>query len=82
MLITNIIIALLIGGIAGWLAGLIKRGEGFGLFGNIGIGIVGGILGSLLFSLLGVEDVNFIGSIFVSTVGAILILAIANAFSK
>lgn len=42
----SIIAALIIGGIAGWLAGLIVRGAGFGLIGNIVIGIIGALLAS------------------------------------
>ena len=47
------IMFLIIGGIAGWLAGQLMKGRGFGLFGNIGIGIVGAFLGGFLFNLLG-----------------------------
>ena len=51
----GIIAALIIGGIAGWLAGLIVRGAGFGLIGNIVIGIIGALLASWLLPQLGVH---------------------------
>lgn len=77
----DIIIGLLLGGIAGWLAGLIRRGEGFGIIGNIVIGIIGGLVGSLVFGLFGLEGTNIIGSLIVSTIGAIILLAILNFFT-
>ena len=52
----GIIAALIIGGIAGWLAGLIVRGAGFGLIGNIVIGIIGALLASWLLPQLGVTS--------------------------
>lgn len=82
MLISNILISLLIGGIAGWLAGLIQRGHGFGLMTNIIIGIAGGFVGNLIFGLFGIQDTNFIGTIAVSTIGAIIVLSIASMFKK
>jgi len=78
----NILIALLIGGIAGWLASLIRGGQGFGFFGNIVLGIIGGVIGGVAFGFLGIEDTNFIGSILVSTVGAVIVLVIASFFKK
>ena len=47
---------LLIGAIAGWLAGQITRGRGFGLFGDIVIGIVGALVGGFVFSLIGLQS--------------------------
>ena len=58
----GIIAALIIGGIAGWLAGLIVRGAGFGLIGNIVIGIIGALLASWLLPQLGVQPRRRLGS--------------------
>ena len=58
----GIIAALIIGGIAGWLAGLIVRGAGFGLIGNIVIGIIGALLASWLLPQLGVQPRRGLGS--------------------
>ena len=51
---TEIIIFILIGLVAGWLAGKIMKGKGFGLIGDIIIGIIGAFIGGFLFSLLGI----------------------------
>jgi uncharacterized membrane protein YeaQ/YmgE (transglycosylase-associated protein family) len=66
---------IIVGGIAGWLAGMIMRGGGFGLFGNIAVGIVGALIGGMLF-LSRIESYGTIGAIFVSLIGAIILLAI------
>lgn len=81
-MLINILVAILIGGLAGWLAGLIRRGQGYGFFANILIGIFGSVLGSLLFWLIGVETDTFLGNLFVATLGAILLLAILNLFKR
>jgi uncharacterized membrane protein YeaQ/YmgE (transglycosylase-associated protein family) len=78
----SIIISLIIGGIAGLLAGMIRKGSGFGFFGNIVVGLVGGFVGNILFGLLGINDTNFIGSIFVSTIGAVALLFILGIFQR
>ena len=71
--------AIIIGGIAGWLAGMIMKGKGQGILMNIVIGIVGGFIGGFLFGLLGMGgDTNLIGSLVVATVGAVILLWIVN----
>ena len=50
----DIVVFLLIGLLAGWLAGKIMKGRGFGLFGNLAVGVVGALLGGLLFKLMGI----------------------------
>ena len=72
---------IIIGGIAGWLASLIM-GSRQGLLGNILIGIVGAILGGLLFGLLGLGGAGLLWSLFTATVGAVILLAIVNAFQR
>jgi uncharacterized membrane protein YeaQ/YmgE (transglycosylase-associated protein family) len=70
---------LIVGGIAGWLAGQIMRGGGFGILGNIAVGVVGAIIGGWIFGLLGLGDpTNVIGSIITAVVGAVVLLAIAG----
>ncbi|MEX1997096.1 MAG: GlsB/YeaQ/YmgE family stress response membrane protein [Candidatus Andersenbacteria bacterium] len=67
--------ALIIGAIAGWLAGLIMKGRGFGVIGNVIVGILGALLGSFLFGQLGVGGgESVIGQIIVATIGAIILL--------
>jgi uncharacterized membrane protein YeaQ/YmgE (transglycosylase-associated protein family) len=52
-----------VGAIAGWLAGKIMAGRGFGFWANAGPGILGGLIGSFVFSLLGIYAVGLIGSV-------------------
>lgn len=73
--ILEILTIVLIGGAAGWLGGMIYRGSGLGLFGNIVVGILGGALGYWLLGKLGVNlGYGILGSIFTSAIGAIIIL--------
>lgn len=74
----GIIWFLIIGLIAGWLAGKIMRGGGFGFLGNLGVGVVGAIIGGLLFRILGIAAYSLIGSLVSATVGAIVLLWIVS----
>jgi len=79
----ELLYTLLVGAIAGWLAGQIMRGRGFGLLVNILLGIVGAFIGPYIFGLLGVAFTGgILGSILVSLVGAIVVLAIAGLFNR
>lgn len=78
----SIIFSLILGGIAGWLAGIIRRGEGYGFLGNIIIGLVGGLVGSLILGWLGIEGVGIISQVVIATFGAILLLWLLNLFSR
>jgi len=83
--ITSIIIFIIIGAIAGWLAGLIMKGAGFGILGNIIVGVVGAFLGGWLIgrvlglALTGNGYVNF--GIY-GVVGAVILLFIIGLFKK
>ena len=69
--------SLIVGGVAGWLAGLIMKGQGQGVLMNIVFGIIGGVLGGWLFSLLDVQvGPGMLGSIVTATIGAVLLLFI------
>jgi uncharacterized membrane protein YeaQ/YmgE (transglycosylase-associated protein family) len=73
--LTAILIIVLIGAVAGWLAGLIVKGFGFGLLGNIVVGIVGAFVAGLLFPRLGINIGSGIaGSIVHATIGAVILL--------
>lgn len=74
----GIIAWLLVGLIAGWLAGQFMKGSGFGLIGDIVMGIIGAFIGGLLFAfLLPGSSVGLLGSVIVAFIGAVvLILAI------
>lgn len=74
---------IIIGAVAGWLAGNLMKGGGFGLLMNIILGIIGGIVGGWLFGILGLEmGGGVIGSLITSVVGAALVLFIAGLFKK
>ncbi len=70
----NLIYFLLIGLIAGWLAGKIMKGRSFGLLGDLAVGVVGAIVGGFLFNLLGLVAVGLLGSLVSATAGAIVLL--------
>jgi uncharacterized membrane protein YeaQ/YmgE (transglycosylase-associated protein family) len=74
----SILVILLVGLIAGWLAGQIVRGTGFGLIGDIAIGIVGAFIASWLFPKLGIHiaTTGLVREIIVATLGAIILLLI------
>ncbi len=80
--ITGLIIFLAIGALAGWLAGNLMKGGGFGLLGNIVVGIVGAVLGGFVFGLLGITATGMIGSIVTATAGAALLLFIVDMIKK
>ena len=63
---------IIIGIVAGFLAGKVMRGGGFGLIINLLLGILGGVLGGWVFALFGLSASGLIGSLITSTVGAIL----------
>lgn len=74
----SVVMFLFIGAVAGWLAGQIMKGSGFGLVGNIIIGIVGSFIGGMAFSMLGLSSGGVIGSIVTATVGAVVLLYISR----
>ncbi len=70
----NLVIFLLIGAVSGWLAGTLIKGGGFGLFGNMVVGIIGSVAGGFLFGVLGISANGLIGSVVTATIGAIVLL--------
>ena len=72
----SILAWIVIGAIAGWLAGLIVKGYGFGLLGNIVVGIVGAGIAGLLAPLLGLYTVSTVGNILAATLGAVILLVL------
>lgn len=80
--ITSLLIFIAIGAVAGWLAGLIMRGGGFGLIGNIVVGVVGAFVGGFAFSFLGISAGGLIGSIITAVVGAVILLFIISLIKR
>ncbi len=74
---------ILVGAIAGWLGGKIMKGKGFGILGNIFVGILGSFLGSWLLPILGVSvGSGIISTIFEATLGAIVIIFLSGMIRR
>jgi uncharacterized membrane protein YeaQ/YmgE (transglycosylase-associated protein family) len=83
--IVAVIVALVIGAIAGWLAGVIVEGGGFGLLGNMLVGIAGAFIAALLFPRLGLGLTlggGVVGAIVTSALGAIVLLVVINLLQR
>jgi len=74
MSVENLVIFLLVGVAAGWLAGRIMKGGGFGLFGDMIVGVIGAFLGGWLFGLLGISAGGLLGLLVTAFVGAVVLL--------
>ncbi|MEP7098717.1 MAG: GlsB/YeaQ/YmgE family stress response membrane protein [Dokdonella sp.] len=78
-----IVITLLIGGIAGWLAGLVVRGFGFGVLGNIVIGIIGAFIGWWLLPMLGIAlGAGIVAAIINAFIGAVVLLLLIGLIRR
>jgi len=73
----------LIGLVAGWLAGLLVKGGGFGVVGDIIVGIIGALVGGFLFSSLGISSGgSLVGAIIVATIGAIVLIFLLRLLKR
>jgi uncharacterized membrane protein YeaQ/YmgE (transglycosylase-associated protein family) len=77
----SVIAWIIIGLIAGWLAGTVSRGRGFGCIADIILGMVGAVLGGWIFSKLNIPGGGLLYSIAAATVGAVILVATARIFS-
>ena len=72
---------ILLGLVAGWLAGKVARGRGFGCIGDVLIGLIGSVIGGWIFTKLGIVNANtFLYSLAAATVGAVVLVSIAHLF--
>ena len=80
----SLIIWLVVGAIAGWLAGMVVKGGGFGLIGDIVVGIVGAFIAGWLFPLIGIPLFGgaFIGAIIDAFIGAVILLVIIRLVKR
>jgi uncharacterized membrane protein YeaQ/YmgE (transglycosylase-associated protein family) len=69
---------IVIGILAGWLAGQIMRGRGYGILIDLLLGVVGAMLGGLIFGLLGLYAAGLVGRLVVATVGAVVLIYVAR----
>ena len=77
------IVFLVIGAVAGWLAGQILKGGGFGVIGNVVVGILGALLGGWLFKVLKISiGGEWVGPIVTATVGAVVLLVLIGLMKK
>jgi uncharacterized membrane protein YeaQ/YmgE (transglycosylase-associated protein family) len=78
----SLIAWIVIGGIAGWVAGLLVEGYGFGLIGNIVIGILGAALAGALAPMLGLYTQSTFGNLIAATIGALLLLGLMGLMRR
>lgn len=79
----SLIVLVVVGAVAGWLAGQIVRGGGFGLAGNVAIGIVGAVIAGFLLPRLGVSvGGGFLASVIQATLGAVILLVLIRVIRK
>lgn len=78
----NLLVFLLIGALAGWLAGTVMKGRGFGLLGNVVVGVVGALFGGWLLPQLGVSFGGDIGLFLTAFIGAVILLAVIGVFKR
>jgi len=80
--LTSLVVFLIIGAVAGWLAGVVMKGGGFGLLGDIVVGIIGAYIGGWLFGALGIFAGGFIGAVITAFVGACALLFVIRLIKK
>lgn len=80
--INGLIIFLAIGALSGWLAGILMKSGGFGIVGNIIVGILGAVIGGFVFGALGISAGGLLGSIITATVGAAILLFVVRLIKK
>jgi uncharacterized membrane protein YeaQ/YmgE (transglycosylase-associated protein family) len=78
----HILLMVLIGAAAGWLAGKVMKGKGFGFWGNLGVGILGALVGGFLFGILGIFSYGLLGRLITSFIGAVVLLWIVGKVKK
>ena len=78
----NLLLFLVIGVVAGFLAGKIMKGAGFGLLGDLIVGVIGSFIGVWVFGLLGISSVSILGLLIAAVVGALLLLYIVRLVKR
>jgi uncharacterized membrane protein YeaQ/YmgE (transglycosylase-associated protein family) len=81
-MVGSLISFILVGLAAGWIAGKLLHGEGFGLLGNLVVGVIGSMVGGVLFWALGLGAKSFIGSLIVAVIGAFVFLVVSAKLKK
>jgi len=77
------LLAWIISGIlAGWLTGLVMKGRGYGLIGDLVVGLLGGVIGGWLFSLFGLTARSWPGEILVAVIGGVVLVAVVRVLRR
>jgi uncharacterized membrane protein YeaQ/YmgE (transglycosylase-associated protein family) len=77
----ELLIWLIVGAAAGWLAGIVVKGAGFGVLGNIVVGILGSIVGGVLFPWIGIGS-GLLGAVINAAIGAIVLLFVISLIRR
>jgi uncharacterized membrane protein YeaQ/YmgE (transglycosylase-associated protein family) len=78
----NVIWFIIIGIVAGWLAGTLMKGSGFGLLGDMVLGVIGAVVGGFVLGILGFAATGLLGKLISATVGAILFIGVLHVIKK
>ncbi len=83
MSMEQIVTMLVVGGVAGWLAGTIMKGGGFGVIGNVVVGVLGALAGSYLFDALSISIASGLpGSLIRAVIGSVVVLFVIGLIKK
>jgi uncharacterized membrane protein YeaQ/YmgE (transglycosylase-associated protein family) len=82
MSVENLILFLVVGVVAGWMAGRIMKGSGFGLLGDMVVGVIGAFVGGWLFGLLGITTGGILGLLVTALVGALVLLYVIRLVKR
>ena len=74
----SILVWMITGIIAGWLAGMLIRGSGFGILGDLVVGLVGGLVGGYIAGLFGMAPTNWLGTVLVAAIGGVILVWILH----
>jgi uncharacterized membrane protein YeaQ/YmgE (transglycosylase-associated protein family) len=80
--IAGLVWAIIVGLIAGWLAGKVMKGGGYGVLMDIVLGIAGGVIGRFVFGALGIYSGSLIGSIIISFLGAVILIWLVRKLKR
>jgi uncharacterized membrane protein YeaQ/YmgE (transglycosylase-associated protein family) len=78
----NVLVWIIVGLVAGWLASLVVKGRSMGLVGNLIVGLLGAVVGGWVFGLLGVGAAGLLGEILVAFVGAVILIVVVRALRR
>ena len=78
----QILIWIISGIVAGWLTGLIMKGKGYGILGDLVLGTLGGVLGGWIFGQIGLSTTNWIGNVGVAVIGGVILVVILRVLRR